>query len=153
MRDPDAQFVFDTTVRFLSKQGGRSVRGARPVPAFYGVGNRRCAIGMYIPRPFYEGWKMEGRGIADLTHIHHGTQNPIFPGLMRARPWFRTHEDLLRSLMLAHDSGQAATGDSRHTLLNFVSADPIVNRLRAVARKHGLADAVIDELPWPELWL
>ena len=151
MNQPDAQNVYDHTVRFLSRQGCRSVRGVQSAPAYFGIGGRNCSVGMYIPQPLYVKWDMEGRGIADLIHVDKGVDR--FPGLMRVRPWFRTHENLLRSLMQAHDASQGAVKDSRFSLLAFVSADPIVNRLRAVAQEHGLDDSVLDQLTWPELWL
>ncbi len=99
---------------------------------------------------------MEGRGIADLISvemIHAGTPQEHrgyrFPALMLIVPWFCTHELLLRSLMLAHDPNQAA----QNKYGEFISATPIVNRLRAVAREHDLDDTLLDDLQWPELWM
>ena len=146
MREPSAQQLYDTTLRFLNKQGCRSTRGIHRVPAYIGD-RKRCAIGMYIPKPFYVKWGMEGRGVADL--IYYDRLGFRHAGLMERRQWFVTHENLLRSLMLAHDPSQAAQDrDGR-----YLSPDPIVNRLRAVARVHGLNDSVLDQLSWPEFWI
>jgi hypothetical protein len=145
-----AQTIYDATARFLSEQGCRSTRRRGGGPAYYGSGNRRCAIGMHIPPVLYEEWKMEGRGIADLIYTKAGTDR--FPELMRSCPWLREHEHLFRSLMMAHDPSQGLNIVTRDNPITFVAPDPIVNRLRDVAREHGLNDVILDHLTWPEFW-
>ena len=141
MRDPSAQQLFDQTVAFLNKQGGRSTMWRGSQAAYFGENNRRCAVGMYIPRRFYDKWKVEGKGLADLF---------MNEALMAERGWFWRYEHLLRSLMYAHDPNQAKND---HGEFSPALATPIVNRLRLVARRHQLDDSIIDRLVWPELWM
>lgn len=139
----NAQEIFETVVRHLSKQGRRSMRalhgaerpewieGGAPAMrcAYRGDGGTMCAVGVLIPdeeyRPTLEGLLV--RSLLDRADI--GT----------AVAALRRHASLLFELQRAHDSVMPNNG-------------PIAIRLARIACAYELDGRQVAELPWPEVW-